>query len=356
MSHRIEQLTNNMEQDSIDAVIISDKLNIRYLSNFTGSSGYLYVSKRKKILLTDFRYLEQASKQCSEFEIIDFFKKGLIETLNDIIKEDNAHSIGFEDSKITYKEFVNFEDGLKNVEFVELNDLVEEIRMVKDKEELENIKMAAEIGDKAFKHILDFIKPNMTEWEVALEIEYFMRKNGAVKLSFDTIVASGLRSSLPHAEPTNKKIVSGDLVTFDFGCIYNGYCSDMTRTIIMGKANDKQKEIYNTVLTASDRALESIRAGLKGCEVDKIARDVIDNAGYKEYFGHGLGHSLGLFIHESPRLSPKDDTILKENMVMTVEPGIYIPNVGGVRIEDLVCITKEGHINFVTSPKELIEL
>lgn len=356
MSHRIEQLTNHMEQDSIDAVIISDKLNIRYLSNFTGSSGYLYVSKRKKILLTDFRYLEQASNQCSEFEIIDFFKKGLIETLNDIIKEDNAHSIGFEDSKITYKEFVNFEDGLKNVEFVELNDLVEEIRMVKDKEELENIKVAAEIGDKAFKHILDFIKPNMTEWEVALEIEYFMRKNGAVKLSFDTIVASGIRSSLPHAEPTNKKIVKGDLVTFDFGCIYNGYCSDMTRTIIMGKANDKQKEIYNTVLTASDRALESIRAGLKGCEVDKIARDVIDDAGYKEYFGHGLGHSLGLFIHESPRLSPKDDTVLKENMVMTVEPGIYIPSVGGVRIEDLVCITKEGHINFVTSPKELFEL
>lgn len=356
MSHRIEQLTNHMEQDSIDAVIISDKLNIRYLSNFTGSSGYLYVSKRKKILLTDFRYLEQASNQCSEFEIIDFFKKGLIETLNDIIEEDNAHSIGFEDSKITYKEFVNFEDGLKNVEFVELNDLVEEIRMVKDKEELENIKVAAEIGDKAFKHILDFIKPNMTEWEVALEIEYFMRKNGAVKLSFDTIVASGIRSSLPHAEPTNKKIVKGDLVTFDFGCIYNGYCSDMTRTIIMGKANDKQKEIYNTVLTASDRALESIRAGLKGCEVDKIARDVIDDAGYKEYFGHGLGHSLGLFIHESPRLSPKDNTVLKENMVMTVEPGIYIPNVGGVRIEDLVCITKEGHINFVTSPKELFEL
>jgi Xaa-Pro aminopeptidase len=356
MNIRVNSLLSKMNEADINGVVIGDSLKRRYLSNFTGSSGYLYISNNKKVLLTDFRYLEQAASQSPDFEIVDYLKKGLVETLEELIREDNIKTLGFEDSKITYKEFINFQDGLLDVEFVELNDLVEEIRMIKDETELENIKIAASIGDKAFNHILDIVKPGITEIEVALEIEYVMKKNGASKLSFDTIVASGVRSSLPHAEPTNKKIEMGDFVKCDFGCVYNGYCSDMTRTIVMGKANDKQKEIYNTVLKAQKEALNVLRAGLRGCDVDSVARDVISEAGYKDNFGHGLGHSVGLFIHESPRLSPKDETVLQENMIVTVEPGIYVPNFGGVRIEDLVCVTKDGHINYVNSPKELIEL
>ena len=200
------------------------------------------------------------------------------------------------------------------------------------------------------------MKPGMTELEAAAELEYLMKQEGAEDLSFNTIVASGLNSSMPHAIPGTKQFEKGDFITFDFGCKYKGYCSDMTRTVVLGKASDKQKEIYNVVLKAQLAGLDALKAGKSGASVDKVARDIIADAGYGEYFGHGLGHSVGLFIHENPRLSPSDDTILKENMIETVEPGIYVPGLGGVRIEDMVVVTKEGHINLAHSPKELIEL
>lgn len=353
---RLEKIESKLNELELDAVIIRGEINRRYLSGFTGSNAYLYISKTTKKFLTDFRYLEQASKQCPDFDIIDYMKDGLENTINAIIEQDNAKKLGFEDSVLTFKDYMILKEGLKSVKLVPIGDIVEQIRMVKDEQELECIKKAASIGDMAYEHILTFVKPGVTEKEIALELETFMKKNGAEKLSFDTIVASGIHSSLPHAEPTDKKIEDGDFVTLDFGCVYKGYCSDMTRTFVVGKASEKQKEIYNTVLEAQEKSLAVIKAGCIGKEVDKIARDIISDKGYGDYFGHGLGHCVGLFIHEEPRLSPKDENVFKENMVVTVEPGIYIPDFGGVRIEDLVCVTKDGIINFTSSPKQLVEI
>ncbi|WP_304942757.1 M24 family metallopeptidase [Vallitalea guaymasensis] len=353
---RLQKLENSLDDLQIDAVLIRDSYNRRYLSGFTGSNAYLYISKNTKKLLTDFRYIEQANKQSPNFDIIDYTKFGLLKILNDIIDKDNAKTIGFEDETISYKEFITYEKGLKNVELLPIGDTVEKIRMIKDEEELRCIQKAASIGDLAYEHILKFVKPGVTEKEVALEIETCMKKNGAENLSFDTIVASGLNSSKPHAEPSDKKIEEGDFVTLDFGCIYKGYCSDMTRTFVVGKASEKQKEIYNIVLEAQLKAIEAVKAGCVGKDIDKIARDIITDKGYGDNFGHGLGHSVGLFIHEEPRFSYSDENVFTENMVVTVEPGIYVPGFGGVRIEDLVCVTKDGIINFVSSPKQLIEV
>jgi len=240
--------------------------------------------------------------------------------------------------------------------WVPLKGDVDALRQIKSEEELEYLEKAEAIGDLAFEKILTILKPGMTELEVAAELEYQMKKAGAENFSFSTIVASGLNSSMPHAIPGEKKLEEGDFVTMDFGCTYKGYCSDMTRTVVLGKASEKQKEIYNTVLKAQLAALDAIKAGVTGKSVDKVARDIITEAGYGECFGHGLGHSVGLFIHEEPRLSPAGETVLEENMIETVEPGIYVPGFGGVRIEDMVAVTKDGCKNFTHSPKELIEI
>jgi len=216
--------------------------------------------------------------------------------------------------------------------------------------------MAARIADKAFNRICKLIKPGITERDIALELEFYMKKLGATSTSFTSIVASGERSALPHGTATDKKIKEGEFLTLDFGCVYNGYCSDMTRTVVIGKANERQREIYSVVLEAQEKALKYIKPGVKGCDVDRVARDIIKEKGFGQYFGHGLGHSLGLEIHESPRLSPTSNDILQEGMVVTDEPGIYIPDFGGVRIEDLVLVTATGFEVLSNSPKELIEL
>ncbi|TCT16909.1 Xaa-Pro aminopeptidase [Natranaerovirga pectinivora] len=353
---RIKKLIKKLEKNNLDAMIIHNGLNRRYLSGFTGSTAYLYISKNKQIILTDFRYMEQATNECKDFEVVDMLAEGHIATFNKIIQDDNIESIGFEQNTVTYQEFAVLEDGLKIKKLVPISDMVESLRMVKEEEEIENIRKAVSIGDKAFDYILDVLKPGISEKEIALELEFFMKKEGASKLSFDSIVASGVHSSMPHASPSDKKIESGDFVTLDFGCVYKGYCSDMTRTMVIGKANEKQKEIYNTVLEAQLKAISTIKEGISGIDADKVARDLIKEKGYGEYFGHGLGHAVGLYIHESPRLSPLGHDTLEENMVVTVEPGIYVPKFGGVRIEDIVIVKKDGVINLTKSPKELIEL
>lgn len=228
--------------------------------------------------------------------------------------------------------------------------------MIKDAHELSAIAAAAKIADDAFAYILTKITPDKTEREIALSLEFFMRENGAEGLSFETIAASGVRSAMPHGTATDKKIGNNVFFTLDFGCKYKGYCSDMTRTVVVGKATGKQKEIYETVLSAQTAALLELSAGVPANVVDSVARNVIKDAGYGKYFGHGLGHSLGLSVHEKPSLSPKCSDILLPNIPMTVEPGIYIDDFGGVRIEDLVVIRENGYENLVTSPKELIEL
>ncbi|NMA83818.1 MAG: aminopeptidase P family protein [Epulopiscium sp.] len=356
MERRIQELRKKMVEQKIDAILVQQAANRRYMSLFTGSSASLYISHQQQVLLTDFRYVEQATKQSPNYKIIDHTKKGLYVTLNELIMEDQAKSLGFEADAITYHQYEEYNKHVKIEEMIPIQNVIETLRMVKSEDEIKSIQQAAKIADQAFTHILSVLKAGVTEKDMALELEFFMKKQGAQNLSFDTIVASGVRSSLPHGVPTHKIIEEGDFVTFDFGCIYDGYCSDMTRTVVIGKASDKQKEIYNTVLAAQEQGLASIRPEITGKEVDQVARDLITAAGYGAYFGHGLGHGVGLEIHEEPRLSLTGEKVLKTGMVVTVEPGIYIPDFGGVRIEDLVVVTEDGIENLTSSPKSLIEL
>ncbi len=353
---KIKKVEELLENESVDVILVVDGNNMRYLSGFTGATGYLYISKTKKIILTDFRYIVQANKESIGFEVVEVFKGKYIEAINDLLSSEDNKIVGFEDYVLNYNEYMEFENQGIMTKLMPLGEKLNNLRSIKTEDELSNISKAVDIGDLAFTKILDIIKPGMTELEIAMELEYIMKKNGAEKLSFESIIASGINASMPHATPSNKKIELGDFLTLDFGCVYNGYCSDMTRTVVIGKATQTQKHIYYVVLEAQKRALEGLKAGVKGCDVDKIARDYINESGYEGYFGHGLGHSVGLYIHENPRLSQTDQTVIQANMTETVEPGIYIPKFGGVRIEDLVVVKEDGYINFTHSDKNLIEL
>lgn len=350
---RVQEIIKKL---NIDAVLISNGNNMRYVSGFAGETGYLYISGKRHAVITDFRYTYQAEAEAEGYEIITIGSGGYEEAIGNVVKADNVRKLGFESEDMLYSTYDNFKQALDFIELVPIKDEVTRLRRIKTPKELEYIRQAESIGDKVFSEILTFIKPGVTELEVAARIEYLMKLNGAQKTSFDTIVASGVNSSMPHAVPTTKKIEKGDFVTMDFGCVYKGYCSDMTRTIVVGKASDKQKEIYNIVLEAQLAALDFLKAGYKGKEVDKVARDIIYKAGYEGCFGHGLGHSVGLFIHENPRLSPGEDDIIEAGMIETVEPGIYVRGFGGVRIEDLVEVTESGVVNYTHSDKSLIEL
>lgn len=353
----IEKVRLLLKEKKLDAALVSCPYNMRYLSGFRGGTGYLFVAKNRQVLLTDSRYTTQGEQESPTYEVITVTaEKSYGIWLNQLVKEEEVAALGFEDTVMTFAAVENLKEEIQEVTFQPLGQDLNDLRQIKTAEELACIKKAEEIGDMAFSYILGVIKPGMTEVEVALELEGFMRRNGAEGLSFETIVASGENSAMPHAIPGEKKIAEGEFITMDFGCVYQGYCSDMTRTIVLGKANDEQKELYHIVLEAQKRALDGIRAGVTGKWVDALARDYIALAGYGAYFGHGLGHSVGLYIHEEPRLSFREETVLCEGMVETVEPGIYLPGVGGVRIEDLVEITKDGHINYTKSPKNLIEL
>jgi Xaa-Pro aminopeptidase len=329
---------------------------MRYVSGFAGETGYLYISEKRHAVVTDFRYTIQAEMEAEGYEIITIGSGGYEETLNNILKAEKIGRLGFEAEDMLYANYSSLKDKLLVDELVPVGSEITAMRRIKTANELEMIKKAEAIGDQVFVEILDYLQPGMTEIEVAARIEYLLKLKGAQGISFNSIVASGVNSSMPHAVPSHKKIEKGDFLTMDFGCIYEGYCSDMTRTIVIGKASQKQKEVYDTVLKAQLAALDFIKAGVKGKEVDKIARDIIYQAGYEGCFGHGLGHSVGLFIHENPRLSMLEEDVLEEGMTETVEPGIYIKGFGGVRIEDLVAVTKDGHENFTFSEKKLIEL
>lgn len=350
---RVQEINKNL---NIDAVLISNGNNMRYVSGFAGETGYLYISDKHHMVITDFRYTYQAEAEAEGYEIVTIGSGGYEEAINDILKKDNVKRLGFESKDMLYSRYQDLMDKLNVDQLIPIKDEVTRLRRIKTPRELEYIKQAESIGDKVFSEILSYIKPGITELEVAARIEYLLKLYGGERTSFSAIVASGVNSSMPHAVPTKKKIELGDFVTMDYGCVYEGYCSDMTRTIVVGKASDKQKEIYNIVLEAQLAALDVIKAGLKGKDVDKVARDIIYNAGYEGCFGHGLGHSVGLFIHEDPRLSPSEEDIIEAGMIETVEPGIYVRGFGGVRIEDLVVVTEDGYENYTHSDKSLIEL
>lgn len=347
MYRRLDDILKNC-----DGVLITSPHNMRYFSGFSGGEGAIIIEKNKRTLFTDFRYIEQAQNEAKNFDAVMWH--GVVELINHI-NESNIKSIAFEDNYAT----VDFLEKLKektSADFIGLGREIDRARIIKTESEIEKIKIAEEIGDKAFSHILSYIKEGVRERDIANEIEYFMKKSGAEKSSFDTIAISGEKTSLPHGAPGDKKLKYGEFITFDFGCVYDGYCSDMTRTVVLGKADKRQKEIYEIVYKAQLAGLEAIKNGAVCRDVDKVARDIIDDAGYGKYFGHSLGHGVGLKIHELPNLSPNCDIVLEENMVVSCEPGIYIPCFGGVRIEDLVVVKKENCEILSKSDKKLIEI
>ncbi|PGY13859.1 Xaa-Pro peptidase family protein [Bacillus sp. AFS031507] len=351
---KIEKLRSNFSTLGIDGILITSPYNRRYISNFTGSAGVVLISAEKTLFLTDFRYIEQATKQCQGFEIIKI--TGTIpEEVAQQVKNLGIQKLGFEEDFLTYSSFKLYDNEV-DAELVPLSGVIEKLRLIKTDAEIKILKVAADIADAAFKHILDFIGPGKTELEVSNELEFFMRRAGATSSSFDTIVASGHRSALPHGVASDKVIEAGDIVTMDYGCYYNGYVSDITRTIAIGEPDAKLKEIYEVVLEAQLLGMAGIKPGLTGKQADAITRDYITEKGYGEYFGHSTGHGIGLEIHEGPGLSMKSDVILEPGMVVTCEPGIYIPGLGGVRIEDDALITKDHNEALTHSTKELIIL
>lgn len=351
---RLENLCKKISAENLDAVLITKTANLFYFSGFRGDSSVLLIAKNFCKLITDGRYFEQAQNQTKNFEIIKH-DDGLFKKTSEIIKNLGVQKIGFEGGNITFKQYNALREELPNVEFKSIE--VDSLRQIKDAAEIFLIRRACEIADKVFAEILNFIKIGVTENEIAAELEYLMRKFGAEKNSFDTIVASGVRGSLPHGTASEKKICANELITMDFGAIFGGYCSDMTRTICVGRASDEWRKIYENVLTAQLHGLEIIKIGVSGKSADEAVRNKLKDFGLDKYFSHSLGHSLGIEIHEEPRLSPLSKCErLEKNMLVTDEPGIYIPNVGGIRIEDTVLITDNGAETLTKSPKNLIEL
>ncbi len=345
-----------LQKLSLDGILISNGNNMRYISGFAGETGYVYITDKRHAVITDFRYTIQAELEAEGYEVITIGGSGYEEAINDLLKTDGVNKLGFESWDMLFGTYHDLHDRLVVNEMIPVGHEITNLRRIKTSRELEFMRKAEAIGDEVFSDILTFIKPGMTELEVAAQIEYLLKVKGGTACSFPAIVASGINSSMPHAVPSQKKIEIGDFLTMDFGCVYEGYCSDMTRTIVIGKASEKQKEVYNTVLEAQMAALNFIKAGYKGKEIDKVARDIIYKAGYEGCFGHGLGHSVGLHVHENPRLSPSEEDLILAGMTETVEPGIYIKGFGGVRIEDLVVVTEDGCQNFTNSEKNLIEL
>lgn len=350
---RIKNIQKYLETQ--DAILIASNSNRIYFTGFNSSAGYLVITKEKAFFFIDFRYFEKAKSTVKNCEIIlttKFFTQ-----FNDLILKENIKNLYLETCSIDLNFYKVLTDNLSDINISDSNEIdskIQLLRSVKDSGEIELIKKAQELTDNAFSYILDKIKVGVTERELALDLEFFMRKNGSEGVGFDFIVVSGKNSSLPHGVPTDKKIELGDFVTMDFGAVVGGYRSDMTRTVAVGYVTEKQKEVYNIVLSAQKAALEKIKAGMICSEIDAVARNIITNAGYGECFGHGLGHSVGLEIHESPAFNTRDNTVLKSGTVITVEPGIYIENEFGVRIEDMVKVTETGIENLTKSNKELI--
>lgn len=357
---KLKRLRTELENTGAEAILISSCLNQRYISSFSYTDGYILVLRDRAYLLADFRYIEDAEKKVSkkDFEIIQP-QYSQIKLIFELLHENSVKNILIEESALTVADYSRLKSSANGINLIAGGSkILDNLRSVKDAEEIFAMSKAQNITDAAFNHIVNFIRADMTEKEIALEIEFFMRKHGAEGTSFDTIAVSGSASSMPHGVPRNVTLEKGFL-TMDFGCIYDGYCSDMTRTISIGKADDDMKKLYNTVLTAQKEALSSAEGGEKNCFLlDLTARDIINRAGYIGCFGHSLGHGVGMYIHEFPRLAPGVDKSaeLTVGNVVTFEPGIYIAGKYGCRIEDMVAITENGIKNFTHSPKELIEL
>ncbi len=351
MISRIEALRAELKEN--EGLLVISEANRRYLTGFPSSAGAVLITKEAARLLIDFRYFEKARAEVKTAEVV------LCRSISEEIIKSKIKCLYIECETQSVAAVARLKNRLLGT-FVSDSDKFDRqlsaMRAQKSEQEKQSIIAAQKITDDGFAFILNHIKEGKTEREIALELEFFMRKQGSEGVAFDFIVVSGENSSLPHGVPTDRVIRKGDFVTLDFGAKINGYCSDMTRTVAVGKVSEEQRAVYGTVLSAQAAAIAAIRAGAVCKDIDKIARDIIENAGYKDCFGHGLGHSVGLEIHESPACNTRDDTKMQVGTVMTVEPGIYLENRFGVRIEDMVYVTADGRENLTHSPKELIIL
>ena len=343
-----------MQREELPAFLITHPPNCRYLSGFTGSSGVLLVTEDSSYLITDSRYREQARREAAGFTII--LREGaLAPELQSLLEEKGLERLGFEGEHLPFSSYNKFASGC-GVELVPTGGLVEKLRAVKDEVEIGLLRRGAALADEAFNYILGVIRPGLTEQQVALELEFYQRRKGAEGIPFPYIVASGVRGSLPHGVAGSKVLREGELVTIDFGAIWKGYATDMTRTLALGRPSQRQREIYRVVKEAQERAREGLKAGMYCSEADALARHPINEAGLGKYFGHGLGHGVGLEVHEKPVLSRRSEEILRPGMVVTVEPGVYIPGWGGIRIEDMLLVEEDGAESLTNSGRELVIL
>lgn len=345
-------------KENAENAVFFDEVSCYWLTGFHSTDGAVVTGPADTSLFVDSRYYEAAQKAresgvLAEDTRVFLQNKG---PLKAILENIAPCRLAIDSTAVSLARFEQLKAALQGYDLVPVNNICGEFRMVKTPDELEKMKKAQAITDKAFTHILGFIKEGVTERELAAEIEYFVKRNGGDGMAFDTIAVSGKNSSLPHGVPGKDKLTKNSFITMDFGAKYKGYCSDMTRTVVLGKADAAMKKVYFTVLKAQEAAIDAARGNVLGKEMDAIARDIIEEAGYGPYFGHSLGHSLGIEIHEMPNFAPRSENLVPAGAVMTVEPGIYLEGKYGVRIEDMVYLTKDGYENLTSSPKDLIEL
>ncbi len=358
---RIKKFQDWIKKENLDGFIVRRHESMRYLCGFSGGSpaepdGILIIKQKSADFVTDFRYFEQARKELKGARLIQAERDAIGSLKTEKKFQGKNLKYGFEPEYMSCSEKKRFQENLGDSILIPFDGAVEMLSIIKDKSEVAMIQKACDISDAAFERILGYVKPGLRESEVCAELEYQMMMLGSEKAAFETILASGYRSALPHGSASTKKIAKGDFVTFDFGATYGGYVSDMTRTVVMGKATARQKKVYNTVKKAQLAGVKKVKLGVSGQAVDAAARKIVDNAGFKKYFRHGTGHGIGMYVHMKPSAGPVSKDILKSGMVLTVEPGIYFPGWGGVRIEDDVLVTNSGCRVLNSSPKKLLEL
>ena len=353
---RKKELQQMLLEAPYDALVLTSETSRRYAAGFHSTAGAVYLSARQAVFFTDFRYVEAARAAVTDFEVREIGGgKSYTAAINELIEQDGVKKVALEDRTLTYAEYTAWASAL-HAAAVRLEDGVERLRICKEDDEVEKIVAAQRIAEQAFAEVLNDIRAGATEKEIAARLTYLMLHYGAENMSFDPIVVSGANSSKPHGVPTEKQIAAGDFVTMDFGCIVDGYCSDMTRTVAVGHVTDEMQTVYDTVLNAQLAGIACCKAGVTGRDVDAAARQVIADAGYGEAFGHGFGHGVGLEIHEAPTAGPSGAAPLPAGSIVTAEPGIYLPGRFGVRIEDMLYVIEDGCIDLTEAPKGLLVL
>lgn len=349
---RINKLRHILEQQQLEALLVSRPENVFYLSNFSGGEGQLLVTQQESYLFADGRYKEQALQEAPGCKFI-LYKRYFTRALAEVTSSQGIREMAFEKDYLTYQDWENLKESFAG-ELFPVKDFVEKLRLLKDETEIELIREAGAITASAFRYLLGEIHQGQSEQEIAALLEYFMRRHGSGTPAFETIVASGERGALPHGAATQKKIQRGEFITMDLGATYQGYAADLTRTICVGTVSAKQREVYEVVREAQERGIRAVRAGVPAAEVDSVAREFLAEAGYSDYFVHSLGHGVGLAVHEAPRIAQQEDLVLESGMVITIEPGVYIPQWGGVRIEDTVLVKEDGCEILTPVTKDLV--